>query len=787
MKRAVLLLASSVGLGLVPDVARAADLTLPTGGRVTVELLSSSADLHNTLALATPNAAIAVTGCRLEPFSGLPGLALLSEKTSQHGCRVELDADLSTPGIQPFAAGTVMSFNMCAQTNTDPACEYVWSSNLASNPDNFDHVHTDTIAPGVFRLSWEDLPQNISDLDFNDLIAVVRINQDSDGDGLWDDWETIGIDTNGDGAIDLDLPALGANPNHKDIFVEIDWMDCAVAGGDCAAGDTHNHQPKAAAVAAVVAAFANAPVLNPDGVNGINIHIDLSNSIAHQNNLNINGLCFAGGTGIGSFDAVKADPANFGPDNPRRFAYHYALFSHQQVSTSTSSGCGEYPGNDFQVALGGWNVGYGDRDGDGLPDANVGTVQQQAGTLMHELGHNLNLGHGGGDSVNYKPNFLSIMNYRYQVSGIPPTDPDGAGPLKGRVDYSETALANLDETNLDETVGVGDGTDTVFWFCPNGSLGSGVGNGALDWNCNGSTADTGVQDDTNADHAKNTLVGYDDWNNILYAFQGTSSYDDGFHDDSIRVVEIDHETYLTNISPELGIHATATPPMVVTGSALTIVLTVSNSRSEAATQVVVTDALPAGVSLVSCASTGDGVCSGMAAKPVITFASIAGGATETITLVGSVDCALPNGTTLTDTAEVSMSVPDPDPSNNQATVSVITVNPPPVINGASTDKSMLWPPNHEMVDVAVSYTATDNCGVPVCQLSVTSNEPINGLGDGDQAPDWQIIDAHHVKLRAERSGFGTGRIYTVTVGCSDSGGGSSQQALTVKVPLSQTK
>src|SRR5262249_14670461 len=158
------------------------------------------------------------------------------------------------------------------------------------------------------------------------------------GDGLWDDWEMFGIDTNGDGIIDLDLPSLGANPMHKDIFLEIDYMDCALAGGDCAQGDTHSHRPKAAAIAAVVQAFANAPVANPDGTTGINLHVDVSNAIPHQNFLNIPGLCFPAGQGIGSFDAVKADPANFGPMNPRRFAFHYALFTHQQTPGSTSSG-----------------------------------------------------------------------------------------------------------------------------------------------------------------------------------------------------------------------------------------------------------------------------------------------------------------------------------------------------------------------------------------------------------------------------------------------------------------
>jgi len=480
---------------------------------------------------------------------GLTGLKLISEKSSQHGCRVELDADPSTPGVQPFPAGAVLEFNMCALTSaTSTNCDFIWSSDPSKNSDSFDHLqitplHSADFPGRIFQLNWEDLP-NGGDMDFNDLIAVVRVDMDSDGDGLWDDWEKFGIDVDGDGVVDLNLPALGANPMHKDIFLEIDYMDCAVAGGDCAAGDTHSHRPKTAAIAAVVQAFANAPVMNPDGTTGINIHIDVSNAIAHQNALNINGLCFAGGAGIGSFDAVKADPANFGPNNPRRFAYHYVLFTHQQTSTTTSSGCAELPGNDFQVALGGWNVGAGDIDGDGLPDANVGTIQQQAGTLMHELGHNLNLQHGGGDSVNFKPNYLSIMSYRFQVVGIPPTDPDGSGPLTARIDYSRAQLAALNENSLNEPAGIGDGTDNTRYNCPGGSVRTGAGTGPIDWNCNNVATDVGTAVDISGDTTFTTLQGFDDWRNIKYDFQGTGSFEDGDHAESLQTEEIDYPTHL---------------------------------------------------------------------------------------------------------------------------------------------------------------------------------------------------------------------------------------------------
>src|SRR5882724_9589605 len=770
-----------LSLGLCGAKANATDLTLTTGGRVTIELVSSDAAFSNTLSVISPSGiAVAVTGCQLEASPELSGLKIVSEKQSQHGCRVELDSDPSTSGIQPFAAGTTFRFNMCSQEDADVNCEDVWSSNPASNSDGFDHLRTTPIRPTefpgqIFQLGWEDLP-NGGDMDFNDLVAVFRTSVDSDGDGLWDDWEQFGIDADGNGTIDLDLPNLlpvdlngdgdttdpgeRTSPNRKDIFLEIDFMDCATPGGDCAAGDTHSHRPNATVINTVTQAFANASVNNPDGSTGITLHIDVSNAIPHQNFLNVPGLCFAGGARIGNFDAVKADPTNFGPNNPRRFAFHYSLFTHQQVSTSTSSGCGEFPGNDFQVSMGGFA-------------GSVGTIQQQAGTLMHEFGHNLNLGHGGGNGVNFKPNYLSIMSYRYQFSGIPPT---------GRTDYSRSALASLDETNLNEPAGIGDGTDTAFFRCPNGTISSGVGNGPLNWNCDGDTLDTMVMNDINGDTLTNTLTGFDDWSNLLLDFQRTGSFADGEHSLSIKVIEADVEVYLQQIAAELSVTKTASPDLVITGSNVTYTITIHNNHPEAATSVVVTDLLPAGTTFVGCSATGGGICGGLGNMRTVTFSSIPGGTSATVQIVALVTCSVANGTLITNTATVFSSPPDSDLSNNSATTTITASNPPPVISNEVVSTPVLLQRNHKLTDVTVSYTVVDNCGPLTNALSVSSNEPINGLGDGDTAPDWEIIDANHVRLRAERSGRGAGRVYTITITSTDSAGNSSSKAVFVTVP-----
>lgn len=115
----------------------------------------------------------------------------------------------------------------------------------------------------------------------------------------------------------------------------------------------------------------------------------------------------------------------------------------------------------------------------------------------------------------------------------------------------------------------------------------------------------------------------------------------------------------------------------------------------------------------------------------------------------------------------------------------VTVNDTeaPVINNISVDPSVLWPANHKMKNVDVSYSSTDNCpGAVTCTLSVTSNEHVNGMGDGNTGDDWEIVNNHSVKLRAERSGAGTGRIYTITIRCTDQAGNTGVATTTVTVP-----
>jgi hypothetical protein len=82
----------------------------------------------------------------------------------------------------------------------------------------------------------------------------------------------------------------------------------------------------------------------------------------------------------------------------------------------------------------------------------------------------------------------------------------------------------------------------------------------------------------------------------------------------------------------------------------------------------------------------------------------------------------------------------------------------------------------------VTTDAADACGAATCTIaSVSSNEPANGNGDGNTASDWQITGPSTVNVRAERSGGGGGRVYTITVRCSDPTGNASTGTTSVTV------
>ena len=319
---------------------------------------------------------------------------------------------------------------------------------------------------------------------------------DSDNDGLLDLWESKGLHRNttvspatfgtcSDYPSEpcVNLPAMGANPNKRDIFVQIDWMHGTGDGtGGLDGSGTHDHIPQLAALSSVASVFST---------NGINLHFDVGNNYQGAQSGCGNAACSfiipatyaGGGSDIAESTLVchstATHPCDYNEPYPvlsfeygfasvrdgnqmlgisphfaqnRKDIFHYSLFAHalagpfnaagapinpftlQPTTTPLSySGIAHRPGGGFMVTLGLWRSDIPAND-------QVGSQQVQEGTLMHELGHNLGLGHAGlATKPNCMPNYPSVMNYLYQTRGL--TDSSGAEHYR----IIRTACAAADE------------------------------------------------------------------------------------------------------------------------------------------------------------------------------------------------------------------------------------------------------------------------------------------------------------------------------------------------------
>ena len=142
------------------------------------------------------------------------------------------------------------------------------------------------------------------------------------------------------------------------------------------------------------------------------------------------------------------------------------------------------------------------------------------------------------------------------------------------------------------------------------------------------------------------------------------------------------------------------------------------------------------------------------------------------------------------TTPVLLTVTDSKGAFSQATANVTVVDQTgPTVTQPSATPSVLWPPNHRLVDIAVAFDAADNCGAATCVLTVSDNQArtrgdsdeVHDSADSDDGPDVIVVDAHHVRVRAERRG-GTDRVYTLTLTCTDAAGNNTVRTATVTVP-----
>lgn len=360
--------------------------------------------------------------------------------------------------------------------------------------------------------------------------------EDSDNDGLLNGWEVNGIDLSNDGVIDLDLKSLGADPLHKDIFMEIDYMQF--------------HKPIDTAIQLVVDAFRNASIINPDGSKGINLHVIVDEEIPHQNTI----------SWISDFIPIKNK--YFGTElerqtqleklNAKKNLFHYVIFGHAYNERYGSSGVADRPGLDLMVTLGEnanpsgiqWAI-------DPVTNHKTGNIIQQSGTLMHELGHNLGLQHGGNNSQEYNPNYISIMGYGFQTGSLVP---------HRALDYSRCNMDTLNEYNLNETKGFRTGCPihsfTYIISKPGSEADEVKTDTPIDFDKDGKNNKTGLSLDINCKSglfcSKDTLKGFDDWSNIQLSVPSfmagfTGSEEKKIMDEELTANDVyDHQRLLLN-------------------------------------------------------------------------------------------------------------------------------------------------------------------------------------------------------------------------------------------------
>jgi predicted extracellular nuclease len=247
----------------------------------------------------------------------------------------------------------------------------------------------------------------------------------------------------------------------------------------------------------------------------------------------------------------------------------------------------------------------------------------------------------------------------------------------------------------------------------------------------------------------------------------------------------DHDAAVAYFRPvaDLGVAATASSP-VLAGGVTTLQLTTANVGDVAA-NVRLSAVLPPALTFQAVTPPAGWTCSAVSGTVTCQTGTLAAGGNVVLDITALVDCAAANGTVLAVPVMIASDTPDGDAGNNEATASTEVANPAPAISGVSGSRPRLLFPFFQMVPVTVNYTASDACGPVTTTLGVTSDEPVTGAGQGLAGlttPDWQVVDAHHVRLRSERSVRGDGRIYTITITATDTAGGTSTAQTTVTVP-----
>jgi uncharacterized repeat protein (TIGR01451 family) len=611
--------------------------------------------------------------------------------------------------------------------------------------------------------------------------VCVLVNADRDGDGLFDSWETGGIDVNRDETVDLalHLPPFNADPLKKDLFVESDFM----------ADPTHSHAPAAGALQDVVDSFAAAPVTTFGGLvkPGIALHAMLDEQLAEvpsflfdsvgpNANDDFNDLKL--GTPANPCDGAFGTPADRSSPNcanilaAKKLVFRYSIFGHDHTESPGSSGRAELDplgGNDFIVTLGSFTAADIAAAG--------GQRAADAGTYMHELGHNLSLRHGGFEDTNCKPNYRSVMNYTLQFANKDPNRP---------LTFSADVLPTLEEDatspkpGLNESTGIdGPAGQLAVYGGTGGNERTAPADGAIDWNDNKVVPEASVSADVNFINTigpapmnggcngatpNQTLAGYDDWNHIVYSFWNSRFFADGAH--PTPVTEISNEILrMMTRGTDLAVSQADAPDPVAAGSDLVYTVTVANGGGNPANSVEVVDTLPDGVTYRS--STGS--CTPAAGVATCQLGSIPAGESRSFTISVGVPANLvhDNGgpKQLTNRVEVrSPESPDPIAGNNTSSESTMVVavadvkisgatasGPLEMLVGQSATASISVTAENggpsSPVDAVITTTPSADPGISVSPATATSEQVTLAVGSPRTVTSTVVLECRSPGLR----------------------------------------
>ncbi|MFI7690035.1 hypothetical protein ACIBQ6_13240 [Nonomuraea sp. NPDC049655] len=566
---------------------------------------------------------------------------------------------------------------------------------------------------------------------------------DTDGDGLKDDWEIHGRDSDGDHDVDVNLPEMGADPRHKDIYLELDWEQ--------------GQAPSHAGIAAVKKAFALAPAdaghdanaiptdgtprgksapPNPDGRPGITLHVDAGNRIDPSASEGVLAFTCADGLDNGTdgfvdgsdLDCVSEDTYVEDPPSPptcgngrdddrdgRADADDDDCLIGDRLHPDDQRGGQVLPtvaacnlGSNYIAAAGAnFDSSRGRLFHYGIlaapPPGCLNGGQAETGghymlmlsphpaVLMHELGHNLNLRHGGADDVNCKPNYVSVMNYDNsagirRVSGGTIIDYSPPRLAFDGLRRGQAPLPILHEDALSETA-VQDPTDDANRFMFVDSTGHKIPNdldAPAEWDpsdtvpmphVNVNTADlvTGEPRDCAGNISRtDELRGHDDWARISLPFAhfiGRTGEAATEPELSPTTEEMDRARQADAIT-DLGVTLAADHDPVISGTHLLYTATLTNHGRNPAMSAILTGTLPAEVTFVRA----DPSCSVAGRTVTCRVGLVRAGASRTVNLTVRVN----PGTTAPLTARVlvdDLKGADPVGVDDEATLTTRVVAP----------------------------------------------------------------------------------------------------------------